>query len=83
MSLSNTLYANFYVTSSTKLADVIVQESCVIQLPHNVTLQTNVVEYGAIVTKSKALANKGDFVQFLFDDKVSSCHTYIKYVYIL
>ena len=83
MSLSNTLYANFYVTSSTKLADVIVQESCVIRLPHNVTLQTNVVEYGAIVTKSKALANKGDFVQFLFDDKVSSCHTYIKYVYIL
>lgn len=48
------------------------EDECTIELPSNVVLEVNVIEYGAVVTEYKVLADKGSFVQLLFNDSVSS-----------
>ena len=74
-SLGDIIYTNFYVKSHEKLRIVLQPlQNYTIFLPSNITMETLVTEYGALVTKSGALADKGDFIQLLLDGKVRSYH---------
>ena len=74
------IYTNFYVKSQEKLGAVLRPlKDHTICLPPSTTLETLVIDYGAIVAKRGALVNKGDFVQLVLDGTVCSCHVCIMF----
>ena len=42
-----------------------------IKVPSSVALEVNIIEYGAVITKYKVIADKGSFIQLLFNNEVS------------
>ena len=47
------------------------EDECTIKLPSSVALEVNIIEYGAVITKYKVIADKGSFVQLLLNNEVS------------
>ena len=54
-----------------KLNDLISLQACHLHLPSHISIQSNVLPYGAIVTGDRELANSGDFVEVVNDLKVN------------
>ena len=65
-----------YYSNSCSLEDLLLQDNCSsVQLP---SLNTTVIDYGAVISQNGKLANKGDYIQFLLEGTVSCTNRLVK-----